>query len=227
MCADLPIQFIDQHTGEGQLLLEKLGSKWSSRVSSERALGVETIASRVGGSEQIEMYKLLMENVWAMIAEGFSEKVIQIGETSSEDLEWWFRDVMRWRVGVCLFICLLELVWVLRPLFATNPVLCTSPPGLPRSLTAPIFRLPYTTLVVAHYYDLPPASGSRWRVTSLSRLKTCLDGYGNLVPSKCQHLSITFRAFSRRRSIHERRRYVYSSPATWIIVTASQSFPNR
>ena len=26
---------------------------------------------------------------------GFSEKVVEVGKTTAEDLEWWFRDVMR------------------------------------------------------------------------------------------------------------------------------------
>lgn len=46
------------------------------------------------------MYHLLQENVWAMIQEGFSETVIELGKTTANDLEWWFRDVMRWRFGV-------------------------------------------------------------------------------------------------------------------------------
>ena len=45
------------------------------------------------------MYQLMMENVWAMIQEGFSENVIEVGKTTAEDLNWWFRDVMRWRVS--------------------------------------------------------------------------------------------------------------------------------
>ncbi|RSH82191.1 hypothetical protein EHS25_006124 [Saitozyma podzolica] len=57
------------HTGEGRLLTSKLDTN------------------------------LMMENVWAMVQEGFSEQVVQVGKTTAEDLEWWFRDVMRWRIG--------------------------------------------------------------------------------------------------------------------------------
>lgn len=92
------------HTGEGRLLLSKLGP-YAERVSSDRALGVETIAARVGGEQQLSMYRLMMENVWAMVQEGFSESVVQVGKTTKEDLEWWFRDVMRWRVSGCDFPC--------------------------------------------------------------------------------------------------------------------------
>jgi hypothetical protein len=45
------------------------------------------------------MYRLLMENVWAMIQEGFSERVIEVGKMTPKDLEWWFRDYMRWTVS--------------------------------------------------------------------------------------------------------------------------------
>ncbi|ORY35910.1 hypothetical protein BCR39DRAFT_513004 [Naematelia encephala] len=86
------------HTGEGRLLLSKLGP-YADRVSSERGIGVETVAARVGGEEQLSMYKLMMENVWAMVQEGFSERAVEVGKTTAEDLEWWFRDVMRWRFG--------------------------------------------------------------------------------------------------------------------------------
>ena len=79
--------------------MEKLGPKWASRVSSKREIGVEVVAARVGGDEQLGMYRLMMENVWAMVQEGFSDKVIEVGKTTAEELEWWFRDVMRWRVG--------------------------------------------------------------------------------------------------------------------------------
>ena len=78
--------------------MSKLG-KWADRVSAKREIGVEVIAARVGGEEQLEMYRLMMENVWAMIQEGFSEKVIHVGKTTANDLVWWFRDVMRWRVN--------------------------------------------------------------------------------------------------------------------------------
>ena len=96
---DLVINMHVQHTGEGKHLISKLGPKWASRLSSNRAIGVEVIASRAGGEEQLQMYRLLQENVWAMIQEGFSGKVVEVGKTTAEDLVWWFRDNMRWRVS--------------------------------------------------------------------------------------------------------------------------------
>ena len=83
--------------------MEKLGP-WADRVSSDRAIGVEVIALRAGGKEQLDHYKLLQENVWAMIQEGFSEKIIQVGKTTADDLVWWFREVMVWRVSTSLLM---------------------------------------------------------------------------------------------------------------------------
>lgn len=88
------------HRGEWDLFLSHIPDTFHSRISSNPALAVETIAYRAGGSEQLDMYRLLQENVWAMIQQGFSEEVVQVGKTTATDLEWWFRDVMRWRFGV-------------------------------------------------------------------------------------------------------------------------------
>ena len=78
--------------------MEKLSPKWTSRMSSDRAIGVEVVAARSGGKEQLEMYKLLQENVWAMIQQGFSEEIIEVGKTTADDLVWWFREQMTWKV---------------------------------------------------------------------------------------------------------------------------------
>lgn len=83
------------HTGEGQALRSNLAPKWVERLSSHRMLGVETIAVRAGKQEQLDMYRQMMENVWAMIKEGFSEAVVEPGKTTSIDLEWWFRARMQ------------------------------------------------------------------------------------------------------------------------------------
>ena len=81
--------------------MEKLGP-WADRVSSDRAIGVEVIAMRAGGEEQLHYYKMLQSNIWAMIQEGFSEKVIQVGKTTADDLVWWFRELMVWQVSKSL-----------------------------------------------------------------------------------------------------------------------------
>ncbi|THG98330.1 hypothetical protein EW026_g3834 [Hermanssonia centrifuga] len=38
---------------------------------------------------------MLQETTWAMIEEAFSEQVIQPGVTTTEDVEWWYREKMR------------------------------------------------------------------------------------------------------------------------------------
>jgi hypothetical protein len=82
-----------------------LGPKWSSRLDSERMIPVEISATRVGGAEQLGYYRnmqvrrdsslsctefrlmsscIFQESVWAMIEEGFSDKVITPGETTTQ-----------------------------------------------------------------------------------------------------------------------------------------------
>ncbi|KAG8878302.1 hypothetical protein FRB98_006280 [Tulasnella sp. 332] len=83
------------HTGEGRTLFKNLPQKWADRCASERMIPVEIINLRAGGESQLNMYRLMMENVWAMIAEGFSLAVIEPGVTTAEDVEWWFRSRMQ------------------------------------------------------------------------------------------------------------------------------------
>lgn len=72
------------HTGESRTLLSHLGSYYSSLTSSERMVPVEIIATRTGGEEQLSTYRGMMRLVWAMIEEGFSERVVKVGETTVE-----------------------------------------------------------------------------------------------------------------------------------------------
>ncbi|KKY18789.1 putative xaa-pro aminopeptidase family enzyme [Phaeomoniella chlamydospora] len=53
-------------------------------------LGVEYIATKLEG--QLEWYRKMQETAWAMIKEGFSERVISPGKTTTEDVEWWLRS---------------------------------------------------------------------------------------------------------------------------------------
>ncbi|KAK8849845.1 hypothetical protein IAR55_005181 [Kwoniella newhampshirensis] len=81
-----PKKIAVNHTGEGRLLLNKLGPKWRKRVSSERAIGVEVVAARVGGEEQLKMYQLMTENVWRMIEEGFKHPYAREGDMLHVDI---------------------------------------------------------------------------------------------------------------------------------------------
>lgn len=97
---DAHVAFADGlHAGETHALMLGLDPEYLFRTSPCRAIPVEVIAARVGGEAQLEQYQHMMETVWAMVSDGFSEKVITAGVTTPQDLEWWFRDTMRWRLG--------------------------------------------------------------------------------------------------------------------------------
>ncbi|KAF9464889.1 peptidase M24, structural domain-containing protein [Collybia nuda] len=81
------------HVGELAVLEEQLGKQWMSRVTNEPHLSIEFVATRVDG--QLHYYRKLQEIVWAMLEEGFSHRVIKPGLTTTEDLEWWFRERMQ------------------------------------------------------------------------------------------------------------------------------------
>ncbi|PIL37329.1 hypothetical protein GSI_01022 [Ganoderma sinense ZZ0214-1] len=90
------------HVGEYEALAEELGERWLDlREVNEPMLAVEYIAARVPG--QLPYYRDLQETTWALIGEGFSEKVIAPGITTTEvtdflapvmDVEWWLREKM-------------------------------------------------------------------------------------------------------------------------------------
>lgn len=82
------------HSGERRALLASLDPRYANRTSSCRNIPVEVIAWRAGGS-QLREYRRMMKNVWAMIAEGFSSRTIEVGVTTPTDLEWWFREKIR------------------------------------------------------------------------------------------------------------------------------------
>jgi len=81
------------HVGELEVLSEELGEKWMKRIVNIPMLAVEYVASRVHG--QIEYYRDMQEIVWAMMEEAFSHRVTEPGVTTTEDLEWWFREKMQ------------------------------------------------------------------------------------------------------------------------------------
>ena len=70
------------HVGEFAEMETYLGGRWVERFVSKPMLGVEYVAGRVDG--MLEYYKLLQETTWALIEEAFSDKVIEVGVTSTE-----------------------------------------------------------------------------------------------------------------------------------------------
>lgn len=77
------------HVGEFSNILQELDS-WKTRLVSRPMLAVEFIGTMP--KTQLGWYKKLQETAWAMISEGFSEKVIVPGKTSPADVEWWLRE---------------------------------------------------------------------------------------------------------------------------------------
>ncbi|PPQ65583.1 hypothetical protein CVT26_000532, partial [Gymnopilus dilepis] len=81
------------HAGELTVLQRELGEYWMTKTVNVPMLAVEFVATKL--SSQIEYYHKLQENVWALIEEGFSHRVIIAGTTTTEDLSWWFREKMQ------------------------------------------------------------------------------------------------------------------------------------
>ncbi|KAL8279624.1 hypothetical protein RQP46_007937 [Phenoliferia psychrophenolica] len=82
------------HAGEYETLSSSLGPSWASKFVRRPMLAIEYVSTRVKDEGQLKWYKVLQENVWAMIEEAFSERVIVPGETTTQDVVWWFRDKM-------------------------------------------------------------------------------------------------------------------------------------
>ncbi len=80
------------HT-EYNLLMNKLPASLRSRVVSAENLGIRWLETRT----DIEMnyYPQLINISHKIIAEGFSEKVITPGITTTDDLVWWYREKIR------------------------------------------------------------------------------------------------------------------------------------
>jgi hypothetical protein len=70
------------HVGELAVLQRELGDHWMQRTTNEPMLAIEFIATKL--PEQMEYYRQVQEMVWAMLEEGFSHRVVQPGETSTQ-----------------------------------------------------------------------------------------------------------------------------------------------
>mgnify|MGYP001822277133 FL=1 len=74
-------------------LMEALPKKYHSRVVSAEAIAVGWLETRTN-SEMI-VYQNIVRMAHQIITEGFSEKVIQPGVTTTDDVVWWYRDRIR------------------------------------------------------------------------------------------------------------------------------------
>ena len=75
---------------EKELLLKALRPKYSARVKSAEMLAVGWLEAKI--PEETAAYRHVMTVAHRVIAEAFSNKVVQPGVTTSEDLAWWMRQ---------------------------------------------------------------------------------------------------------------------------------------
>ena len=73
--------------------MQKLPNDFKSRVVSAEPLGVAWLETRT--EREMLIYPQLVSITHKIIDEGFSEKVITPGVTTTDDVVWWFRDKFR------------------------------------------------------------------------------------------------------------------------------------
>jgi Xaa-Pro aminopeptidase len=70
-----------------------IGPKLASRIVSAEKVAVGWLETRT--AMEMKVYPEIMAEAKAIIAEGFSNKVIVPGKTTTNDIVWWFRDRIR------------------------------------------------------------------------------------------------------------------------------------
>lgn len=76
-----------------RLLRDSLPPEHRQRLVSAESLGVAWLETRT--AREMQLYPQLCSIAHQLIAEAFSEGVIQVGVTTTEDVTWWFRDQVR------------------------------------------------------------------------------------------------------------------------------------
>jgi Xaa-Pro aminopeptidase len=74
-------------------LMDVLPKKFQERVVSAEKLAIGWLETRT--PEEMMVYQNIVRIAHQIIAEGFSEQVIQPGVTTTDDVVWWFRDRIR------------------------------------------------------------------------------------------------------------------------------------
>ncbi|KAJ3414986.1 hypothetical protein HDV05_005817 [Chytridiales sp. JEL 0842] len=91
MNIDSSFAFADgMHVGEFEAVIKHLPVKFLPRLVRKPLVAVEFLAARA--ETMLPYYQKLMQNVHSIIREGFSSSVITPGKTTTEDVQWWFRD---------------------------------------------------------------------------------------------------------------------------------------
>jgi Xaa-Pro aminopeptidase len=71
-------------------LMEVLPKKYQSRLVSAEAIAVGWLETRT--ESEMNVYQNIVRMAHQIIAEGFSEQVIQPGVSTTDDVVWWYRD---------------------------------------------------------------------------------------------------------------------------------------
>ena len=72
---------------------DALPRKYRERIVSGEKLAIGWLETRVG--PEMEVYPMICHIAHDVIAQGFSEAAIQPGVTTTEELEWWYRERIR------------------------------------------------------------------------------------------------------------------------------------
>ena len=78
---------------EQKIFVDKLPASFKPKVVSAEKLGIAWLETRT--QREMQLYPQLIQITHQIIAEGFSEKTIQPGVTTTDDLVWWFRQRIR------------------------------------------------------------------------------------------------------------------------------------
>jgi hypothetical protein len=79
--------------GEFEGLTAALSDEQESKIVSAEKLAVAWLETRT--EEEMEFYSSIVGIAHDIIAEGFSNNVITPGQTTTEDVKWWYRDRIR------------------------------------------------------------------------------------------------------------------------------------
>lgn len=76
-----------------EMLMDKLPKKYQNRVVNAEKLAIGWLETRT--ENEMVVYQNIVRMAHQVIAEGLSEKVIQPGITTTDDVVWWYRDRIR------------------------------------------------------------------------------------------------------------------------------------
>ena len=77
------------HT-EHEAFIAALGDEYAGRLVSAERLAIGWLETRI--PSELEVYPSLCRIAHTIIAEGLSERAVQPGQSTTKDLEWWYRE---------------------------------------------------------------------------------------------------------------------------------------